>query len=223
MNQVDVIIIGVSLIFWVIFAALWMGKMYKSYLWILLGFLFCLLINLKLNFVVSTNGPSDIIEVFLSKHRVFFAWLSIICIPLFWALLTVNNSISFKSPASSLLNMFGWFIGGAILLPFLLGLFYVINNLWLTTSRILASIIDMLKSSNYWEFLPAYEYLIFLLIFWILFYKFILYYFFLLIRHFMYRMSKLREEEKRYRKSRSEEEDDHDDEVEEGDEKPPLH
>ena len=217
MTQVDIIILWLSAVLWAIYALLGMWKMYRTYIGILLWLLFCLLLNLKLNSIVGS--ASDIIEIFLLKYRVFLAWLSIVIIPLFGLLLLLNNSIEIEAPESNVLNMIGWFIGWAILFPFLLGVYYVIATQEITTSGILSKIINAISGSRYAEFLPAYEYLIFLIIFWILFYKFVLYYLLLFVRFMIARLKEMREQEMRARRAHYEAQDDDDDE----DKKLPLH
>ena len=200
MNQVDIFIIWISLILWVVFSILWTSKAYKAYLGILLGLLFCLLINLKLNYIISTETNANVIDYFLSRNRWFFSWISILALPILWLLVLINNSLSFKSIPSSLWELLCAFVMWLLLAPFTLWLYFIINNLWLNSSKFLETIIDFLKWSSLWLTLPNYEYIIFLLLFWILLYKFIFSYLFFLLLFFFNKIWELRVEERENRR-----------------------
>lgn len=207
MNNVDLIIFWLSLAWAILFGMLWVSKIFKVYIWILIWVLFCLLINLKLNTIWVWANDLNILDKAFQNSKWMLRALSLYIIPIFWLVFLLNNNISFKTHESSLFNMLVswglWFF----LLTFIFGIYSIIGNLWILSNWLLRSILDFLSTSSLKDFFANFEYIIFLILFAILFYKFVLYYLLKLILFMLEKLHDLRDEERENRKHWGSEED----------------
>lgn len=213
--QGEFFVIWISLILWAIFAVMWTSKALKAYLWVLLGLLFCILIHLKLNSIVADGVANNMFDYFLKNNRNFFQSVAILALPMLAILVLINNSLSFKSINSSLWELLAASFMWLFILPFSLSLYYLIHSFDISTSSLLVSIIDFLKSTELLRILSDYEYLIFLLLFWVLLYKFLFSYLFLALVYFLNNIRKLRAEERENRRRYKEVDSDDEDNEEE--------
>lgn len=200
MNQTDVIIIWICFAIALLFWALGVSKLLKTYLWILFWFLFCILLLLKIEFVAGSWWAKNVIDLALLNNRWFFTNLAVFSVPIFWLFFLLNNSINIKSKIwwiwEIIISLFAWFF-----LPFfLLWLYSMLEGLWITTSAFLWKILDFLSRSSFWEIFSSYEYIIFLLLFWLLFYKIVFYFFYYIIFFMLNKLHDLREEERENRR-----------------------
>lgn len=205
MNNVDLIIFWLSVAWAMLFWVLWVSKIFKVYIWILIWVLFCLLINLKLNTIWSASTDLNILDKAFQNSAWMLRSLSLYIIPIFWFVFLLNNNISFKTHESSLFNMLvsGWL--WFFLLTFIFGIYSVIWNLWLMSNSLLRNILEFLSTSSLKNFFTNFEYAIFLILFSILFYKFVLYYLLKLILFMLEKLHDLRHEERENRKNGNDE------------------
>lgn len=205
MNNVDLIIFWLSVAWAMLFWVLWVSKIFKVYIWILIWVLFCLLINLKLNTIWSASTDLNILDKAFQNSAWMLRSLSLYIIPIFWFVFLLNNNISFKTQESSLFSMLvsGWL--WFFLLTFIFGIYSVIWNLWLMSNSLLRNILEFLSTSSLKNFFTNFEYAIFLILFSILFYKFVLYYLLKLILFMLEKLHDLRHEERENRKNGNDE------------------
>ena len=206
MDNVDLIIFWLSLVWAILFWMLWVSKVFKVYIWIMIGTLFCLLINLKLNTLWTDITNPNVLDRVFQNSTWMLRSLSLYIIPIFWIVFVLNNNISFKTKESQLYNMLVsggmWFF----LLTFIFGIYSLIGNLWIMSHSLLRRILDFLSTSSLKNFFGNFEYIVFLILFAILFYKFVLYYLLKLILFMLEKLHDLRNEEREIRKHEDEDE-----------------
>lgn len=129
----DYIILWSCLIFWVIFLFFWIEKIYRLYLWLIIGLCVFFIINLILNNLNSNQELTGIYEFINNNKESIWIW-SILFIPFFTIILPFNNLISFRINSSVLLNYILGFLFGIFFLLFYLSIFLsIVNNRFLFT------------------------------------------------------------------------------------------
>lgn len=212
MNPIDILILWVSCICAILCIVLGISKIIKFYIWILLWFLASLLIQIKLNSLSEEPRNWHVIDYFFSSHTWFFELLSLLIIPIFGFFFLINNTITTKDSASSLsstlISAFLWLF----FLPLLLGFYSVIASITISWSAFMEHFMKLLSGSFLGKIFSDFQHYIFLLLFFILLYKFVLRFLSLILVSFLTKIRELRAEE---RENRKREESDNGDETNE--------
>lgn len=179
----DYIIFFISVWFFVGFIFTWIEKIYKAYLWIILGLFIFTTINLTLSSLnnndIWVNGLRD----FFIKHREGIGFYSILFIPLLAILIPLNQNISFRVSKNKKLNYFVTFFFWFFFFSFLFTIFLsIINNRFLFSmdnmiitqvreSYVIKSLFEYFSVSILFGFLIKYDYIINLIVILFIFYK----------------------------------------------------
>lgn len=178
----DYIIIWVSVFFSVFFVFLWLEKLFKSYLWIILWLFIFSATNLTLFGTNDNEIWFSSFRAFFVEHRIIIAYLTIFSIPLLAFLMTFNSWIFFRIWDKKGSNYFMSFIFGLLYFTFVLSILVsIINNRFLFSINdvlldeikwsFLVSIIDFFDNSNLFSYIKKYDYLINFIIIFYIFYK----------------------------------------------------
>lgn len=179
----DYIIFFISIWFFVAFIFTWIEKIYKAYLWIILGLFIFTTVNLTLSSLnandIWVNGLRD----FFTKHKEGIGFYSIFFIPLLTILIPLNHNISFRVSKKKELNYFVTFLFWIFFFSFLLTIFLsIINNRFLFSmdnsivtqvreSYIIKWLFEYFSPSKIFSFLIKYDYIINLSVILFIFYK----------------------------------------------------
>lgn len=179
----DHIILWVSLLFWIWFIFVWVEKVYKVYLWLIVWlFVFCI-ISLTLTTLNPNEAWLSVIKDFFIKNRDDLWFYSLFFIPIFTLLMPFNSSITFRISLKDKINYFVCFLFGFIYFSFFLTVFLsIINNRFLfeidpkiitslNDSSLIQAILWFFNKSLYFWFLKNYDYVINLIIIIYIFYK----------------------------------------------------
>lgn len=208
MTQFDFILIWASLFWAVLFLILWMSKLIKFYIGLLIGLLVCILINLKLNNLALSWVTNNTFEVFLSDNRDILSNVALAAIPFMGILFLLNRSFIIQESWES-----EWGIGSLIwkfmmwlsLFPLVLWMYSIVGSLDLSTSSILQSLLDAFKNSSLLSAISEYGHYLFLLVLAVLLYKFVFKFLFYLLILFFDKIRELRAEEREIRRRQKEE------------------
>lgn len=208
MTQFDFILIWCSLFWAVLFLILWMSKLIKFYIGLLIGLLICILINLKLSNLALSWVTTNAFEAFLSQHRDILSSVALWAIPLMWLLFLLNRSFIIQESEEAswwVMSILWKFFMGLSLFPLVLGMYSIVWSLWLSTSWFLDWLLDAFKSSFILNLIWEYGQYIFYLLLAILLYKFVLKFLFYLLIVFFNKIRELRAEEREIRRRQKEE------------------
>lgn len=167
MSPTDFSILSTGIIFWILFLFLGTDKLYKFYMWLIIGFLLYLVFNLKISLLEYWN-PDDFssFENFLISNKDFVLWSLTWLIPLLWFLFWV-----FSNPLSN--NK---------IFSFILWLLAPIFGLWILSYIANSSVIELWFLTDLMNFLSNSSILnlfkwnsgfIFYLLLFLLFWRFI--------------------------------------------------
>lgn len=179
----DYIIIWISIWFFIMFIFTWIEKIYKAYLWIIIGLFVFTMINLTLNSLNDNDIWVNSLRDFFVNNKEWIWFWSILFIPILAILLPLNKNISFRVSKKKALNYIVTFLFWIFFFSFLFTIFLsIINNRFLFSmdnsiitqvreSFIIKSIYDYFSISNIFGFWVKYDYLINLIIILFIFYK----------------------------------------------------
>ena len=128
----DYIIIGISFFFWIFFLFLWIEKVYKSYLWIIIWLFVFSFINLALGSLNNQETSINwLIEFFVNNKD--WLWIySLFFIFIFAIFLPLNQNLFFRNSENKILNYFLSFIFWLVYLSFIISIILsIINNKFL--------------------------------------------------------------------------------------------
>ncbi len=179
----DYVLITISVIFFLIFIFSWIEKIYKAYLWIILGLVVWTLINLSITSINSNDIWFKTLKDFVINHKDFLWFYSIFFIPLFAILIPLNENIEFRVSKNKVLNYLTIILFWLFYFSFLISIFlsiinnrflfqidnWIISKIW--DSYLLKNIYDYFSPSFLFWFLLKYDYLINLIIILFIFYK----------------------------------------------------
>lgn len=178
----DHIILWISLFFWIYFIFIWIEKVYKVYLWLILWlFVFCI-ISLTLTSLNPETWLNSMKDFFI-KHREGLWLYSLILIPLFSILIPFNSSIGFRIRENDRFNYVVSFLFWFFYFSFFLTVFLsIINNrflfaidenivLKLRSFSFIDSILAYFSTSIIFDFLKKFDYVINLFVIIFIFYK----------------------------------------------------
>ena len=179
----DYLIIWLSVSFWITFCFIWLEKLHKSYLWVILWLFMFSLANLML-FSLNQNDVwlSSFKEFFINNRNTIALW-SIILIPIFAVIIPLNSWIYFrlsdKKGITYIASFFLWFF----YVPFLFTIFLsILNNRFLfsidttlltniNNNFIWKSFLTFFTPSKIFIFLKTYDYIFNWIIIFYVFYK----------------------------------------------------
>ena len=161
----DYLIFFISIFLWTLFIFLWTDKVYRFYFWVIFWFLLFLAFNLEIKILeLEGNFRVSFWEDFLLQNKDFILSFFSSFIPIFWLLFIVFSKPSKNSIVFSVLF---W-----LFLPiFLLWIFnYILNNSALKL-EFLEDILSSFENSFIFEMFDKSPYLIFLLLFFVIFWR----------------------------------------------------
>jgi hypothetical protein len=179
----DYIISFISVWFFIVFIFVWIEKIYKAYLWIILWLFIFTMINLTLKSLNDNDIWVNIFRDFFINHREWLWFYSILFIPILAILIPLNHNITFRVSKNKMLNYFFIFLFWIFFFPFLLTIFLsIINNRFLFSidnsiitqireSYIIKSLYEYFQPSFIFNLLTKYDYVINLIIILFIFYK----------------------------------------------------
>lgn len=180
-NQ-DYVILAISLIFGLYFLYLWIEKVYRIYLWLVIWLATFFIINLIIDNLNSVNHNYYLYNFFKNNKDVI--WIrSIILIPFFTLILPFNSLINFRINKNKFINYLISFLFWFLFLIFYLSIFASIswNKFLFTLNESLLkdfnnlnmtkSIYSLLEVSFIFSFIKNNDTLINLIIILFLFYK----------------------------------------------------
>lgn len=179
----DYIIFFISIWFFVAFIFTGIEKIYKAYLWIILGLFIFTTVNLTLSSLNTNDVWANSLRDFFTNHKEWLWFYSILFIPLLTILIPLNHNISFRVSKKKSLNYVVTFLFWIFFFSFLLTIFLsIINNRFLFTmdnsittqvreSYIIKSMYGYFAPSAIFSFLIKYDYIINLSVILFIFYK----------------------------------------------------
>lgn len=214
MTQFDLILMWCSLGGAVLFLILWMWRLIKFYIGLLIGLLVCILINLKLNNLGISWVTTGSFEAFLMNNKDLLSNIALWAIPFMWLLFLLNRTFVIQESGE---EEEGW-IGSLIwkflmwfsLFPLILWMYSTVGSFGLSSSTLLNWLLDAFKTSKILSWIWEYGQYIFYLLLVLLLYKFVFRFLFYLLVVFFNKIRSLRAEEREIRKHKEEEEDDED-------------
>ncbi len=184
MQTNDYVFIFFSIFFAVLFFFLWVEKLYKSYLWLIIGLFVFSFINLMLFSINSSDiWTWNSVKDFFVEHRSFFWYYSVFLIILFAFLIPLNESITFRVSHNYFVQKISVFFLWIFLFTFFLTIFLsIFNNKFLFSidpiiieqiknNLLLSKIIQFFQTSIFFPFLNKYDFIINLIIILYIFYK----------------------------------------------------
>jgi len=180
-NQ-DYVILGICLILSLYFIYLWIEKVYRIYLWLVIWLATFFIINLIIDNLNSINHKYYFYNFFKDNKNSIWIW-SILLIPFFTLALPFNSLINFRINKNQLINYFISFSFWFLFLIFYLSIFVSISwNKFLFTLNepllkdfnnlnMTKSIYSLMEPSLVFSFIKNNDTLINLVIILFLFYK----------------------------------------------------
>ncbi len=179
----DYVIILVSLWFFVMFIFTGIEKIYKAYLWVILGLFIFTTVNLTLNSLNSSDVWVNGLRDFFFNHKEGIWFWSVFFIPILGILLPLNKNIWFRVSKNKWLNYLVIFLFWIFFFTFIVSIFLsIINNKFLFTmdneiitevseSSFIKFLYGYFSPSHIFNFLLKYDYVINLCVIIFIFYK----------------------------------------------------
>lgn len=179
----DYVITFLSIGCFVWFLFIWIEKIYKSYLWIILWLFIFSTVNLTLNSLNKNDVWINNLRDFFFDHKQAIGFYSILFIPFLAILLPFNKNIAFRVSNNKHLNYVVIILFWLFFFSFIFSIFLsIINNKFLflmdntlvqqvRESYFIKGIYSFFESSHIFSFLTHYDYVINLTIILFIFYK----------------------------------------------------
>ncbi len=179
----DYIIFWISVWFFVWFIFAWIEKIYKAYLWIILGLFIFTMVNLTLKSLNDNDIWVNWLRDFFVNHREGIWFYTILFIPFLAILIPINKNIAFRVSKNKVLNYIVIFLFWIFFFSFLLTIFLsIINNRFLFSmdnsiitqvreSSVIKWTYEYFSVSSIFNFLIKYDYVINLIVILFIFYK----------------------------------------------------
>ena len=210
MTQFDLILIWASLLWAVIFIVLWMSKLIKFYIGLLIGLLVCILLNLKLNNLAESGVTNNAFEYLLFKNTDLFASLALAAIPFMGFVFLLNRSFIIQESGEGtwwVISLLGKFFMGLSLFPLALWMYSIVWSLGLSNNTFLKWLLEAFKNSSILRFIWEYGQYIFYILLALLLYKFVFKFLSYLLVLFFNKIRELRAEEREIRRRQRDGED----------------